>query len=33
MTGAVAALGQLLGYPLDILRKRMQAQHLLLQKN
>lgn len=32
MTGGISALGQLLGYPLDIIRKRMQGQHLLLQK-
>lgn len=32
MTGAISALGQLLGYPLDIIRKRMQGQHLLFQK-
>lgn len=32
MTGGISAMGQLMGYPLDILRKRMQGQHLLFQK-
>lgn len=32
LIGGVSALGQILGYPFDILRKRMQGQHLLLQK-
>lgn len=32
MTGGISAMGQVLGYPLDILRKRMQGQHLLYQK-
>lgn len=32
LAGGVSAMGQLLGYPLDIVRKRMQGQYLLLQK-
>lgn len=32
MAGGVSAMGQILGYPLDILRKRMQGQYLLFQK-
>jgi hypothetical protein len=32
MTGGISAMGQVLGYPLDIIRKRMQGQNLLFQK-
>lgn len=32
MTGGISAMGQVLGYPLDIIRKRMQGQYLLFQK-
>ena len=32
MTGGISAMGQVMGYPLDILRKRMQGQYLLFQK-
>ena len=32
MFGGISALGQIFGYPFDILRKRMQGQFLLFQK-
>lgn len=32
LVGGVSAVGQLMAYPFDILRKRMQGQFLLLQK-
>lgn len=31
--GGVSAVGQILSYPFDILRKRMQGQYLRYQKN
>jgi solute carrier family 25 protein 42 len=33
LCGGLSACGQVFGYPIDIIRKRMQAQSLLLQKN
>jgi hypothetical protein len=30
--GGISAVGQIIAYPLDILRKRMQGQALLIEK-
>ena len=32
LVGGVSSLGQLMAYPFDVLRKRMQGQHLLYEK-
>lgn len=32
LLGGLSSLGQLVAYPFDVLRKRMQGQHLLYEK-